>query len=154
MIKPEMFDIERIVTGYIKFNQRCQHGNIIHDSSILPWAKQEIVDACLQRLERTENPNVRRTISHHLLQIAFYQDGVGEESLRNCHFDLFPMDLNLLGDKELAQVRALMARELRHLDPDRFIPLLCRVQAEFKKLNETCEAIEKRYQEKAPAEQE
>lgn len=154
MVKPEMFDIERIVTGYIKFNQRCYHGDLIHDSSMLPWPKQEIVDACLQRLEQTDNPNVRRTISHHLLQSAFYQDGVGEESLRNCRFDLFPMDLNLLGDKELAQVRALISRELRHLDPDKFIPLLCRVQSEFKELNEACEGIEKRYQEKAPAEPE
>ena len=154
MIKPEMFEIEHIVTGYIKFDQRCYRGNEIHDSSILPWPKQEIVDACLKRLERTDNPNVRRTIGHHLLQTAFYQDGVGEESLRNCRFDLFPMDLNLLGDKELAQVRALVARELRHLDPDRFIPLLCRVQAEFKELNEACEAIEKQHQGNAPAEPE
>jgi len=154
MIKPEMFDIERIVTSYIKFNQRCQHGNIIHDSSMLPWPKKEIIDARFQRLERTENPNVRRTISHHLLQIAFYQDGVGEASLRNCRFDFFPMDLNLLGEKELAQVRAFVKKELRHLDPETFIPLVARIQAEFKKLNEACEAIEKRYEKNAPSEPE
>ena len=152
MIQPDMFEIEQIVTGYIKFNQRCYYGNQIHDASMLPWPKQEIIDACLKRLERTSNPNVRRSIGHHLLQTAYYQDGVGEESLRNCRFELFPVDLNSLGDKELAKVRALVARELTHLDPDRFIPLLRRVQAEFKELNEACEEIEKRHQENAPAE--
>jgi hypothetical protein len=147
-----MFEIEQIVTGYVKFNQRSYHSEAIQDASILPWPKQKIVDSCLQFLEQTSNPNIRRTVGHHLLQAAYYQDGVGEESLFNCRFGLFPVDLNSLGDKELAKVRALVARELSHLDPDRFIPLLRRVQAEFKELNEACEEIEKRHQENAEAE--
>lgn len=151
MIDPDKFDIEQMVTGYIKFNQRCYHGHQIYDASMLPWPKDQIIDACLQRLEWTENPNVRATIEHHLLQTAFYQDGVGEEPFRNCRFDLFRTDINHLPDEEFAKVRELVVKELSHLDPDKFIPLLGRVQAEFKELNAICEAIEKQHREKAPA---
>ena len=40
-----------------------------------------------------------------LLQISCYQDWVGDLPLRDCRFDLLPVDLNSLGDEEIANIK-------------------------------------------------
>jgi hypothetical protein len=132
------------VPDFVRFILRKRTDNEIRDTSLLPWPKQGMIDTCLQYLEQTNNPHIRQTVGDALLYLSFYQDGVGADPMRNCRFDLFPMDITSLGS-DLEGLKKAVALELPHLETDKFIDLLIKVQEDFKSLNASCEAIEAKW---------
>jgi hypothetical protein len=132
------------VPDFVRFILRKRTDSEIRDTSLLPWPKDLIIDTCLRYLEQTNNPHIRQTVGDALLYLSFYQDGVGAEPMRNCRFDLFPMDITSLGS-DLEGLKKAIAQELPYLETDTFIDLLIKVQEDFKRLNASCEAIEAKW---------
>jgi hypothetical protein len=143
-ITPQM--LKDVVSGFVRFIDRRHRNNEIYDSSLLPWPKELILDACLQRLKAEKNPLIRQTIADGLLCAAFYQDGVGAEALQNCRFDLFTVNIASLDESHLKRLRLTVTEHLPHLDSEKFIAMLSLVQAEFNRLNSTCEQIERQHE--------
>ena len=141
---PQM--LKDVVAGFVRFVDRRHRNNEIYDAAILPFPKQTILDCCLHRLSLEKNPLIRKTISDGLLCAAFFQDGIGLEPMQNCRLDLFTMDLSSLDEQQLNRVKQTVAEHLSHLDSDKFIATLRLVQAEFKRLNDACEAIERQHE--------
>jgi hypothetical protein len=140
---PEM--LKKIVIGYVRFIDQRYRRNEIYDTSILPWPKETIFDCCLQRLKHEKNHLVRKNISDCLLSLAFYQDGVGNQPMVDCRLDLFPMDITTLDEDKLGRVKLAIAEHLPHLEGGRFLAMLRLVQADFRRFNDACEAIERQH---------
>ena len=134
---------KKVATDLVRFLQRKWLTDVIFDESALPMPKEEIIGECLCFLESTKNPHTREMVTAYLLRLSFYQPDVGAEPLRNCRFDLFPVDINSLDADGLARLKGAVSEHLPHLEGERFIELLRSVQADFKRIEAACQAIEK-----------
>jgi hypothetical protein len=132
---------KKVATDLIRFLQRKWLPDTIWDTSALPLRKETIIEECLCFLESTRNPHTREMVNGYLLRLSFYQPDVGEQPLRNCRFDLFPVDITSLDADGLATLKTAVAEHLPHLDCDRFIDLLSKVQADFKRIEAACQTI-------------
>ena len=142
---------KKVATDLVRYLQRKWLPDTIWDISALPLPKEVIIADCLCFLESTKNPHTREMVGAYLLRLSFYQQDVGAQPLRNCHFDLFPVDINTLDDGGLARLQAAVSEHLPHLDGDRFIGLLRKVQADFKRIEAACQAVEKQREASAEA---
>ena len=130
------------VAAFVRFIDRRHRNNEIYDTSILPWPKETIKDLCLQRLKTEPNPLIRRTIADGLLCIVFYQDGVGPLPMQDCRLDLFTMNISSLSEEKLRRVKLTIAEHLPHLESEKFLAILKKVQDEFIALDELCDSLE------------
>jgi hypothetical protein len=133
---------KKVATDLVRFLQRKWLPDTIWDASALPLPKENIIAECLSFLESTRNAHTRAMVAAYLLRLSFYQPNVGEEPLRNCRFELFPVDITSLDADALARLKAAVSEQLPHLESDRFIDLLRKVQADFKRIEASCQAIE------------
>jgi hypothetical protein len=130
------------VAAFVRFIDRRHRNNEFYDTSILPWPKDMIKDLCLQRLRTEPNPLIRRTIADNLLCIVFYQEGVGPLPMQDCRLDLFTMNISSLSEEKLRRVRLTIAEHLPHLESEKFLAILTRVQNEFIVLNDLLDSLE------------
>ena len=142
---------KKVAADLVRFCQRKWLPDTIFDTSELTTPKEKIIEDCLCYLEATKNPFKRQTVNHYLLKLSFYQPEVGAQPLRNCRFELFPGDIATLDAEGLATLKKAVAEHLPHLDTDRYLDLLARVQSDFKKIEASCEAIDAQWESKDPS---
>ncbi|BAI95724.1 hypothetical protein Sj15T_00720 [Sphingobium sp. TA15] len=70
-------DVEVIVKSYATFMENSPRG-IIHDISLLPHPKNEILNALLVSIGASQDPEYVNALSNAALFLSHFQDGVGE----------------------------------------------------------------------------